>query len=272
MRRSVTADSGCPSIFLWLRRQRLFVRHARQTSRRLQREATLARMQHEQECCTRALQAKEQHRQAAAARARAITNEANERHQQAEVAIGEQRQQAATACVKTLADATAEHRCHEAAAASAELHLAKVQRFEDALAKETRRQAALAEAKRQEDALAAEECQWAALNTAIERIRTEFALCAAPLDAILAEKACEATAFESAPSPHRPTSYVDAVLFTMGGGHTTVFAPYSLALCSGACGSTIARPQRPTPASTPTCQTSSLHWSMQLPLCAQSSR
>ena len=54
-------------------------------------------------------------------------------------------------------------------------------------------------------------------DAAIERIRTEFAMCAAPLDAILAEIAWEATAFETAPSPHRPTSYVDAILSTMGG-------------------------------------------------------
>ena len=53
-------------------------------------------------------------------------------------------------------------------------------------------------------------------DAAIERIRTEFALCAAPLDAILAEIACKETAFETAPSPHRPPSYVDAVLSTMG--------------------------------------------------------
>jgi hypothetical protein len=55
-------------------------------------------------------------------------------------------------------------------------------------------------------------------DAAIERIRTEFAMCAAPHDAILAEIAWEATAFETAPSPHRPTSYVDAILSTMGGG------------------------------------------------------
>ena len=54
-------------IFLWHRRQRLFARLARQTSWRLQREAALARMQHEQECCARALQAAEHRRQAAAA-------------------------------------------------------------------------------------------------------------------------------------------------------------------------------------------------------------
>ncbi len=40
-------------IFLWLRRRHLFVRLARQTSRQLQHEVALARMQHEQECCTR---------------------------------------------------------------------------------------------------------------------------------------------------------------------------------------------------------------------------
>ena len=75
-------------------------------------------------------------------------------------------------------------------------------------------------------------------DAAIERVWTEFAMCAAPLNAILAEIACKATAFETAPSPHRATLYVDAVLFTMGGGHTTIFAPCSLAFCSCACGST----------------------------------
>ena len=55
-------------------------------------------------------------------------------------------------------------------------------------------------------------------DAAIERIRTEFALCAAPLDAILAEIACEETAITTKLSPSRPTSYVDAVLFNMGGG------------------------------------------------------
>jgi len=42
-------------------------------------------MQHEQECCARALQAEEQRQQAAAARAKAIPeDEATARHQQAE--------------------------------------------------------------------------------------------------------------------------------------------------------------------------------------------
>jgi hypothetical protein len=38
------------------------------------------------------------------------------------------------------------------------------------------------------------------------------------LDAILAEIACEEAAFKTTLSPRRPTSYVDAVLSTMGGG------------------------------------------------------
>jgi len=70
-------------IFLWLRRRRLFARLARQTSRRLQHEVALARMQHEQECCMRAMQVMEQRRQAAAAQAKAIADEATERHQAA---------------------------------------------------------------------------------------------------------------------------------------------------------------------------------------------
>ena len=77
-------------------------------------------------------------------------------------------------------------------------------------------------------------------DAVIECIRTEFALCAAPLDAILAEIACEEAAFKTKLSPRRPTSYVDAVLSNMGGGHTTVFAPRCLAFGTRACGSTIA--------------------------------
>ena len=158
----------------------------------------------------------EQRRQAAAAQAKAIVNEANKRHQQAEAAIGEQRRQAATARGNALVDVTAEHHCRKAATASAELDLAKVQHLKDALAKETCRRAALAEVKRHEDALGA--CRHS-VDTAIERIRTELALCAAPLDAILAEIACEATTFETVPCPHCPASYVATVLSTMGGAH-----------------------------------------------------
>jgi hypothetical protein len=55
-------------------------------------------------------------------------------------------------------------------------------------------------------------------DTAIDRIRTEFALCATTLDAILADIACDEAAITTTLSPSRPTSYVDAVLFNMGGG------------------------------------------------------
>jgi hypothetical protein len=42
------------TIFLWLRSRRLHIRLVRQTSRRQQREATLARLRYEQDCCRRA--------------------------------------------------------------------------------------------------------------------------------------------------------------------------------------------------------------------------
>jgi hypothetical protein len=64
-----------------------------------------------------------------------------------------------------------------------------------------------------------ESAAWATeSDTAIERMWTEFALCAAPLDAILAEIACKEAAITTTLSPSCPTSYVDAILFNMGGG------------------------------------------------------
>ena len=49
LRRAAQAQQTAAAqvIFLWLRRRRLFARLARQTSRRLQHEAALARLQHE---------------------------------------------------------------------------------------------------------------------------------------------------------------------------------------------------------------------------------
>ena len=93
----------------------------------------------------------EQRRQAAAARAKAITDEATTRHRQAKAKIWEQR--AATAWGKALAQATAERHCRKAATA-------------DALAEITRQSAKLAKAKRHEDALATEERQRASLAAA----------------------------------------------------------------------------------------------------------
>ncbi len=77
-------------------------------------------------------------------------------------------------------------------------------------------------------------------DAAIEQIWTEVALCAAPLDAMLAKIACKEAVFETALSPCHPPSYVDSVLSTMGGGYTTVFAPRCLAFGTRACGSPIA--------------------------------
>ncbi len=78
-----------------------------------QREAALARQHHEDECFARALQAEKQRMQVAAAQAKALADEAKERHWQAEAAIGEQRREAAAAREKQAAD---ERRAAESAA------------------------------------------------------------------------------------------------------------------------------------------------------------
>jgi hypothetical protein len=116
------------TIFLWLRRRRLHIRLARQTSRRQQRKAALACLRYKQDCCLRAVLAEEEQRQAAAAQAMALADEADEQ------------------C------------CHEAAArtaestALAEAALARMRYELDcclraALAEEQGRQAAAAQAK-----------------------------------------------------------------------------------------------------------------------------
>jgi colicin import membrane protein len=110
-------------IFLWLCRRCLHARLACQISRQQQREAALARLQHEQECCARALQAEEERKQAAAAQAKAVADEANKRHQQAKAAIGEQCQQAASAWEKAFTQVADEQPRHKATAASMELAL-----------------------------------------------------------------------------------------------------------------------------------------------------
>ncbi len=245
-------------IFLWLRRRCLFARLARQTSRRQQRDTALARQHHEDECFARALQAEKQRMQVAAAQAKALADEAKERHRQAEGAIGEQRRQAAAARDKQAADdrraaestalALVVERCRQEAllAAEADVHRrhkevlaaeADIQRHhKEVLAVEAEVQRCLeevlvAEADVQrchEEVLAAEAADvqhWqesAARATesdaAIEHIQTEFALCAAPLDAILAKIACEEATIRTTLSPSHPTLYVDTVLFNMGGG------------------------------------------------------
>ena len=46
--------SAARTIFLWLRRRRLHIKLARRTSRHQQREADLARLRYEDDCCARA--------------------------------------------------------------------------------------------------------------------------------------------------------------------------------------------------------------------------
>ena len=207
-------------------------------------------MQHEQDCCARALQAAEQHRQAAAARAKAIANEATAWHRQAE----ETRRQAALAKAKrhkvTLAaeehhraaisaakqeasefamlmaslQALVEERRHHETQAAKALALVEERCHHEAVlaaeADERRRYEAAARAVEPEALTPDEDCRHhesvtrasistvitladkrrrheaadppiASDETVIERIRTEFALCAAPLNAILVEIACE---------------------------------------------------------------------------------
>jgi len=76
----VRKTAAAQLIFLWLRRRRLYARLARQTSRLQQRESALARQHHEGECFARVLQAEKQHMQVAAAQAKALADEAKERH------------------------------------------------------------------------------------------------------------------------------------------------------------------------------------------------
>jgi hypothetical protein len=99
-------------------------------------------------------------------------------------------------------------------------------------------------------------------DAVIERIWTEFALSAAPLDAILAEIACKEAAFKTKLTP---PSYIicGRSPFEYGRGHTTVFAPRWLA------GSTIARRRQPTPDGSSPCPTLPSHWSAQHPSSAQ---
>ncbi len=187
------------TIFLWLRRRRLHIRLVRQTSRHQQREAALARLRYEQDCCRRAALAEEQRRQAAAARVKAAINEATKQLRR----VGDALRAIA------LEEAADERRRHEAAAHAKAL---VAQELEEA-ADERRRHEAAAHAK----ALAAQELAEAAAHAkalaakvlADERGGQESAVRA---------KVFAAQALAIAPSlPPRPTSYAAAVLSTLGG-------------------------------------------------------
>jgi hypothetical protein len=141
------------TIFLWLCRRRLHARLACQTLRRQQCEAALARLQHEQECCARVLQAEEQCKQAAAARAKAVANKADERRRQDALAVEQCRREldkrAAAMAEKALAMEQHHRESAECAAEMAEKALAS---------KRCRRESAEHAAATAEYALAAEQC------------------------------------------------------------------------------------------------------------------
>jgi hypothetical protein len=202
------------TIFLWLCRRRLHVQLARQTLRRQQREAALARLRYEQDCCSHAALAEEQCRQAAAAREKALANEADERRWQDALAKEQCHYEAND---QRLQDALANKRCcHEADArdaASVELTLAEEQRrresaeraaamVENALATEQRRQesaecatataeiALAAEQRRQELAERAAATAEKVLANEVDeqRCQEEAAHAAASADMALAEE------------------------------------------------------------------------------------
>jgi hypothetical protein len=126
--------------------------------RRQQREAALARLQHEQECCARALQAEEQHKQVATAQAKAVADKADERRRQDVLAVEQRRQESAERAVATAEKALAAEHCHqesaECAAVTAENALAEEQCHQELAerAAETAEKALAMEQRRQESA------------------------------------------------------------------------------------------------------------------------
>jgi hypothetical protein len=67
-RQEAARRAAARTIFLWLRRRRLHIRLARQTSRRQQREANLARLRYKDDCCAHAALANANRQQPAAVR------------------------------------------------------------------------------------------------------------------------------------------------------------------------------------------------------------
>ena len=214
-RRQKLLNKAARTIFLWLRRCRLHVRLTRKTARRQHREAALARLRYEDACHRRAALAEAKRREDTLAEEQRHLDEAKrqedalaeeERHRafvkmHRRLAAIAARQEQVLAVLAAQAD---EQRRHEAVLAA---QADKQRRHEAVLA------AQADELRRHKAVLATEES-----DAVIDRIRTELALCAAPLDAISAEIACEEAASTTKPSPRRPTSYVDAVLSNIRGG------------------------------------------------------
>jgi hypothetical protein len=133
--------------------------------------STLAHLQHEQECCACALQAEEQRKQAAATRAKAIADEADERHRQDALAVEQRLQELAERASATAENALATgQRCQELAERA-------VVTAENALAVEQRRQESAERAAAMvENALAAEQCHQELAECAAETAEKVLAM------------------------------------------------------------------------------------------------
>jgi hypothetical protein len=204
-------------IFLWLRRRHLFARLARQTSQRLQHEAALARLQHEQECCARAALAEAQRQQKPAARMKALADEADKRRRQFLAAA-------------TLAD---EQLCRgeNERSPSATATIVAAERVGREVAKRTLRLATLALVVEQERREAAK-CALALATTALAAVlkcqeaaeRTSAMAISMLANVRKRQQAAECAQMSAnivrslSPTLPHPMSYVGAILSTIGGG------------------------------------------------------
>jgi hypothetical protein len=184
--------------------------------------------------------------QVAAAQAKALADEANERHRQAEAAIGEHRRQVEATREKQAADvrraaesaalALVEERCRQEALLAAEAEVQR--RHEEVLAAEADVH------RRHEEVLAAEAAD---VQHRHESAARDTALDAAPTLTPLAPP----TAVSS--FPPRPLTYVDAVLSTIGGEAPVphlIVAPPPQPSAAGGAFQTVrhrSRPRRRTP-------------------------
>jgi hypothetical protein len=180
--------------------------------------------------------ADEQRRHEAAAQAAALAEQVLEEEGRRHEAAAN----VAASAEQALAEEPRRHDASARAATSAELALAKERRRHE-MAAQT---ATMAKAAAQEMSAEADTERWHALlasvTEAIQRVQAACDSLAAPLDALLAE--IEALAHDAPPptttspvlpamsSPHhRPKSYVDAVLTTMGGSSQATSLPLAQA-------------------------------------------
>ena len=198
----IAAIVAAQIIFLWYCHQCLFARLARMILQGQQHQAALARLQHKQEYCVRALLAEQHRTNTAAAHAKTIADQANKQHQQAKVAIEDTLQHATTVGLMQQHTATVvdmrQHSPtilqHQQESCAHALH-----------AKDQRKQLDTVRAK----AGAAED------NERHHQAKTANCMMMNPT-----------LVPSSSPSPPCPTSYVSVVLSSMGGG-TQLSSPLS---------------------------------------------